>query len=220
MAIVWPCSLSVDAYAALGKTVEVPRPDCPGCARSMIFWSGYLRPVRVLGRCVRLFVRRARCPTCVVTHALLPAFVLVKRLDAVEVIGGVLESVAGRRHGLRPAAASAGVPHETARGWWRRLRERAEEQTISLAALATELGATCRPGRGAAATVAALEEAFVAASALPGWGELGRWRFWSAASGGGLLATNSTSPYLVVGRRRFMPPVPFPDDTEDRTHGP
>jgi hypothetical protein len=27
-------------------------------------------------------------------------------------------------------------------------------------------------------------------------------------SGGRLIATNTDSPYLVVGKRRFMPPVP------------
>jgi hypothetical protein len=47
-----------------------------------------------------------------------------------------------------------------------------------------------------------------AAFALPGWQSLGRWRFVSTVVGGRLLATNTDSPYLVVGRRRFMPPVP------------
>jgi len=47
-----------------------------------------------------------------------------------------------------------------------------------------------------------------AASALPGWGELGCWRFVSAVSGGRVIATNTNTPYLIVGRRRFMPPVP------------
>ena len=44
--------------------------------------------------------------------------------------------------------------------------------------------------------------------ALPGWLAVGSWRFVSAVSGGRLIATNTNSPYLVVGRRRFMPPVP------------
>jgi hypothetical protein len=43
---------------------------------------------------------------------------------------------------------------------------------------------------------------------LPGWAGLGAWRFASAVTGGTLLAANTTSPFLIVGRRRFMPPVP------------
>src|SRR5258707_14012767 len=46
MAIVWPCPLTVDAYADAGREVEVPRPDCPSCAGPVVFWSGYRRYVR------------------------------------------------------------------------------------------------------------------------------------------------------------------------------
>jgi hypothetical protein len=56
--------------------------------------------------------------------------------------------------------------------------------------------------------VRAIGVAFAAARALRGWGVLGRWRFASAVSGGRLLATNTNSPYLIVGTRRFMPPAP------------
>jgi hypothetical protein len=51
---------------------------------------------------VRIFVPRVRYGPCEVSHALLPAFVLVKRLDAAEVIGTVVAEVAGC--GVRPAA--------------------------------------------------------------------------------------------------------------------
>jgi hypothetical protein len=43
---------------------------------------------------------------------------------------------------------------------------------------------------------------------LAGWDALGGWRFVSAVSGGRVIATNTNTPYLIVGRRRFMPPVP------------
>ena len=46
MAIVWPCPLSVDRYAASGREIEVPRPDCPQCGSAMTFWSGYWRHIR------------------------------------------------------------------------------------------------------------------------------------------------------------------------------
>src|SRR3974390_527165 len=84
VAIVWPCPLPVDAYVAAGSQVEFPRPDCPSCAGRLVFWSGCRRYVRAAGRCQKIFVPRVRCGRCRVTHALLPAFVLAGRLDAVE----------------------------------------------------------------------------------------------------------------------------------------
>ena len=84
MSMVWPCPLTVEAYAAAGRAVRVPRPDCPGCAAPMAVWSGYWRHVRRGGRCRKVFVRRARWRRCGVTHALLPAFALAWRLDAAE----------------------------------------------------------------------------------------------------------------------------------------
>ena len=222
VAIVWPCALSVDAYVALGKNIEAPRPDCPSCARPMTFWSGYLRPVRVLGRCRNVFVRRARCARCAVTHALLPAFVLVKRLDVVEAIGQSITAVLEGRCGVRPVASALVVPHTTARGWIRRFSSRAEPLVVAFSALALELGAEGsghRVGSTAQRALGALGDAFMAASALPGWAILGPSRFASAVSGGGLLCTNASSPYLVIGKRRFMPPVPFPQQTKDGTGG-
>ena len=76
VAIVWPSPLDVDAYAAAGRDVDVPRPDCPACGRTMIFWAGYQRDVRV-GSVRRIWVRRAKCVGCAVSHALVPAFCLL-----------------------------------------------------------------------------------------------------------------------------------------------
>ena len=122
MAIVWPCPLSVDAYARAGRQVVVPRPDCQTCGTAMTFWSGYWRHVRAAGgRCRRIFVPRARCVGCAATHALLPGFVLAHRVDEVDTVGAVLEQVSGGAGGVRPEAERAGVPHTTARGWVRRL---------------------------------------------------------------------------------------------------
>jgi hypothetical protein len=210
MAIVWLCSLSVDAYVEAGRAVEFPRPDCPSCAKPMSLWSGYRRDVRHGGSCRRIFVPRVRCGRCTVTHAMLPAFVLVGRLDTVETIGTALEGVAGGGGGTRPAAERAGVPHTTARGWCRRFRIRVRWAAVVFGALAVELGgATISPvkdlGVWALATITAAWEAAVS---LPGWAALGCWRFVSAVSGGRLIATNTDSPWLIIGRRRFMPPVP------------
>jgi len=210
VAIVWPCPLTVDAYAEAGRELEFPRPDCPACAGPMVFWSGYRRWVRHTCRCRRIFVPRLRCGPCRVTHALLPAFALACRLDVVEAIGAVLADVAGGRCGVRPAAGRAGVPHTTARGWCRRFAVRAPQIGAGFAALTVELGspAIVPPEAAARFALSAIGAAFEAASCLPGWAGLGGWRFASAVSGGSLIAANTASPWFVVGRRRFMPAVP------------
>ncbi|HXZ62893.1 MAG TPA: DUF6431 domain-containing protein [Acidimicrobiales bacterium] len=210
MAIVWPCALPVDEYLAAGRELEVPRPECPACSTPMVFWSGYTRALRAGGRDLRLWVRRARCRPCEATHALLPAFVVAGRLDAAETIGAVLEGVIAGPGGVRPAAEAAAVPHTTARGWVRRLQERAEVLAVAFAALAVELGGPVMSVAGDVArrALAAVDEAFGAACSLPGWHAVGRWRFANAVTGGRWIATNGDSPYLVVGRRRFMAPVP------------
>ena len=210
VAIVWPCPLSVDAYVAAGRDVDVPRPDCSRCRGAMVWWSGYRRFVRVGGLCHAIFVPRVRCGRCRATEAVLPAFVVCGRLDAVGVIGAVVEEVVGGTGGVRPAAARVGVPYTTARGWLRRFIAGAVVRSVGFAALAVELGAevfTPVADVGCYA-LAAIGAAFAAACSLPGWARLGRWRFASAVSGGMLLAANTNTPYLIVGRRRFMPPVP------------
>ena len=139
MAIVWSCDLPVDAYATQGKRVEVPRPSCPSCEALMIFWSGYLRPVRSGDEPdVSIFIRRALCKSCRSSHTLLPSFLLVKRLYSVEVIGPVIEAVVAGA-GTRSSARRAGVTHATARGWCRRHRARA----ALVVGLLTVLGVRC-----------------------------------------------------------------------------
>lgn len=210
MTMVWPCSLSVEAYVDAGREVEVPRPDCPSCAGPMWWWSGYVRHVRVDGRCRQVFVPRVRCQFCRVSHALLPAFLLVGRLDVVESIGAVIEQVGAGGSGVRPPAERRGVPHTTARGWWRRFRARAARVAVAFAALAVELGGEAvTPRREPEAwALSAIAAAWRAAQGLAGWAAVGRWRFVASVSGGGLVAANTDSPWLIVGNRRFMPPVP------------
>ena len=208
MSMVWPCPLTVDAYASMGRAVKVPRPECPSCLVPVVFWSGYWRHVRRQERERKIFIPRVRCRACGVSHALLPAFVLARRLDAAEPVGAVIGQVAGGECGVRRAAAAAGVPHTTARGWVRRFAARAGELAVSFSALAVELGGEVvrllpDPLRSA---VTAIGAAFTAAAGLPGWAALGRWRFACAVTGGSLLAANASSPFLIIGRRRFMPP--------------
>jgi hypothetical protein len=136
--------------------------------------------------------------------------VLAWRLDVAETVGAVLAEVAGGGCGVRPAAARAGVPHTTARGWVRRFCARAGALGTAFAALAVELGgeAVRPPAQAGRFALAGIQAAFGAAAGLPGWLAVGLWRFASAVSGGRLIAANTTSPYLIVGTRRFMPPVP------------
>jgi len=176
----------------------------------MTFWSGYRRSVREAGRCQQIFVPRVSCPRCAVTHVLLPCFVLAGRLDVAETVCTVIAEVVEGPTGVRPPAARAEVPHTTARDWLRRFSARATRIAVSFAALAVELGGDAiRPFADPAQhAIFAIRTAFEAATALPGWASIGLWRFVSSVSGGRLIATNSDSPYLVVGKRRFMPPVP------------
>jgi Domain of unknown function (DUF6431) len=138
VAMVWACRLSVEAYAAAGKAVVVPRPRCPACRAWMVSWSGYWRSVRV-GRTWRIWVRRARCSSCRVSHGLLPSFCLVGRRFGVEVIGPAVEAhVQGR--GTRSIARAAGVEQWTARSWCGRHRERARLALAVGLSLARSLG--------------------------------------------------------------------------------
>jgi transposase-like protein len=102
---------------------------CPVCAGELGSWGGYRRRVRVGRARFRLLVRRARCRACERTHALLPGFLLARRLDVVDVIGCALEMAAGGR-GYRPIAAALGRKETTVRSWLRRLRARADVQQL------------------------------------------------------------------------------------------
>src|SRR2546430_121698 len=212
MSMVWPCPLTVGAYASMGRAVKVPRPECPSCLGPVVFWSGYWRHVRRRGRGREIFISRGRCRACGVSHALLPAFVLARRLDAAEPAGAVIGQVAGGACGVRRAAAAAGVPHTTARGWVRRFAGRAGELAVSFSALAAELGGeVVRPlPDPLRAAVAAIGAAFTAAAGLPGWAGLGRGGVARAVAGGGPLAATAASPLLVLWRGAFFCPLGAP----------
>jgi hypothetical protein len=123
--MVWAWASSVEAYAACGKAVVVPRAVCGSCQAPMVFWSGYWRQLRVdRDAGWRIWVRRGRCSSCRVTQVLLPSFCLVGRSFGVEVIGSAVETAAAGR-GTGWVARAAGVAQSTVRGWCRRHRERA-----------------------------------------------------------------------------------------------
>lgn len=135
--------------------------------------------------------RRARCTGCGVTHVLLPVQWLLRRADAVAVIGAALAAKAAGA-GFRRIAAWLGRPPETVRGWLRRFAARAEGVrrwfTVLLRAMAAD-PVMPAPTGGVWADVLAVIAAAVTA-AIGRFGVLGvpSWGWVSAMSGGRLLA--------------------------------
>jgi hypothetical protein len=143
MSIVWPCPLAVDEYAQMGRAVRVPRPDCPSCLVPAVFWSGYWRFAREQGAERKVFIPRVRCPRCGATHAVLPAFALVRRLDAAESAGAVIGRVAAGQAGYQ-AGHQAAEHEQQAAAQWDRLAgsfraQHAADQQASINALLLDI---------------------------------------------------------------------------------
>jgi len=130
---------------------------CPllGCGQVLGPW-GWARE-RVVRGAGRLRPRRARCRGCRSTHVLLPASVVLRRADAVAVIGLALLAKAGGA-GHRRTAEQLGLPASTVRGWFRRITAIADRVLAILAAAAAELGAEFMPPAPTADPVAAVVE--------------------------------------------------------------
>ncbi len=211
--MVWPCPLPVEQYVAAGRDVAVPRLSCSGCSLPMMLWSGYERSVRAGGRCHRLWVVRARCAPCGVSHALLPDFLLVGRLDVVETVGRALADVTAGIVSIGVVAGVLDVPFTTVRGWVRRFRATAARWWSGFASLAVELGGIIParwPTAVPAAAIAAMGWAHQAATARHELRTGSLWSFVSVVCGGRLVTTNTDPPWRVFGNRRFIPPSPFP----------
>jgi Domain of unknown function (DUF6431) len=199
VAIVWQTPLGVEAYAAAGRALELPRFECPGCGQPMNFWGWYERDLRA-GEPQRLSVRRQRCKPCTTSHSVLPSFMAQGRLDAVGVIGTALEAMAARPGATAGVARAIDLPYTTVRGWRRRFSARAELLSAGFARVAVALGRVLPRLTGAAEAVAigAVREAWRAALRRFG-GAAGRlWRFANAIVGGHLLTTNIHPPWSVT----------------------
>jgi len=178
----------------------------------MVFWSGYQRYLRDgRGRIWRVWVVRARCRWCRVSHALLPSFALLRRVDVVWVIGAALERAAAGA-GLRPVAAGLGVPHTTVRDWWRRFGVRAPVLVAGLCALVVELGGLVDglPGGSERAALAALGALAARVAGRLGGVAPAAWPLAGIVSGGGWLGTTTSPPWAGGGRTGWLPPVPRP----------
>lgn len=164
--------------------------DCPvvGCGAVLGPWgSARERVVRGAGR---LLPRRGRCRGCRRTQVLLPASVLLRRADAVTVIGAALLAKA-RGAGHRPIAALLGVPASTVRGWLRRIVAVAQRVLAVFAAAAAQLGTEFTPPAATADPVAAVVELLGALSAAVArrlGGSCSSWRLAAVLTGGRLLS--------------------------------
>jgi hypothetical protein len=128
---------------------------------------------------------------------LLPASVLLRRADAVTVIGEAFLAAAGSA-GHRPIAALLKVPPSTVRGWLRRIAAVAEQVLAVLAVAAAELGTEFTPPAGTVGPAAAVVEMLGALSAAVArrlGGSCSPWRLAAVLTGGRLLAP--TGPVLA-----------------------
>ena len=109
--------------AAVDAALSAGRIGCPACANGVLARWGFARH-RVLRDGRGLRPRRGRCPKtdgCGATHVLLPDICLLRRVDAVEVIGEVLRAVVIDGESRYDVAVRFGVPADTVVGWLRRL---------------------------------------------------------------------------------------------------
>lgn len=173
------------------------RCPAPGCGRRLGPW-GWARERGVRGA-GRLTPRRARCTGCRCTHVLLPASVLLRRADAVTVIGAALLAKASGC-GHRRVAERVGRPTSTVRGWLRRITAVAARVLAVFAAAAAEFGTEFAAPAPATVPVAAVVElvgALARAVARRLGGSCEPWRLAAVISGGRLLAP--TGPDLGSG---------------------
>ena len=204
--------MDVSAYVALGQQVEVCEHACPGadCERRRLGgWSGYWRWVRGPGT-EQLWIRRGRCSRCLRSHALLPDFLLERRLDEVEVIGHALALGIVGGLGMRSVANRLGVPMTTAREWRRRFQLCAPALAAALVAVAVYLDPTAvlLSNDGEAAALEALGAAWQRARTRSGERVPTVWRFSSLISGGKALGTNRSPPFRQRSGADWMVLIP------------
>lgn len=174
--------------------------DCPGCAAALRPW-GWTTPRRVRDRDgqIRLVrLRRVRCRACAVSHVLLPAAWLPRRLDEVDLIGAALLGAAcGAGH--RPLAGRLNRPEGTVRGWLRAARARAGWLHAELASVGAQLpdhrlGTAVPPPTPLGQAVEAAGRVASAYQRHLGPGLLPAWQLLSQLTDGRLLAGAAAAP--------------------------
>ena len=206
VAMVWPCPLAVDAYAAPAVTSGSPaRPArrVPGRWCSGRILSG-LYPGRAAAE--DLYV-----PGCGARRA--------GRTIAAASIAGLAAGYSSHQLGARrevasgdrgpPGSGKGAVSYLTSPRLGAPLRQAPGTRGGVRGAGGGAGRSTGRAaGRGGPVRADRDRRRVHRAAEPAGWHRLGAWRFTSAVTGGRLIAANTVSPWYVVGRRRFMPPIP------------
>jgi len=123
----------------------------------------------------------------------LPADSLLRRRDAVGVIGAALTARASGLSIGRTAAGVVGVPFSTVRGWLRRFTAVAGGVRAAFTVLAHDLDLLLGPVRATGNAVGDAVEAIglAARAAALRFGPVDAWQFAASASGGRLLCNTS-----------------------------
>ena len=190
-----------DDRAGLEADLAAGRLVCPRCGLGVLGgWGCARRRALRTGDGLRwLRPRRGRCRerSCAATHVLLPDVCLLRRRDAVEVIGAAVLAAAGM--GYRRVAERLGRPAETVRDWLARFRSRAEVVTVHFWRWARALDGALLPAvAGGSLLVDAVEAIGVctrAASLV--LGRRAPWSWVSALTCGWLLSINTSPPWPV-----------------------
>ena len=186
--------------AGVERMLEEGSLGCPGCGGQLAWWD-YARERTVFGpgregRAVR--PRRSRCAVCLVTHVLLPARLLLRRMDEAPVIGSALAAAAWGQ-GYRRVAAELEVPEDTVRGWLRRAAGRAGQvrEVFTKAAAAVSADPVPLEPAGSPLADALVAVAAVAVAAAGRWPRLLAVSPWEIAS----AVTNATllAPVMAAG---------------------
>lgn len=182
-----------DSVVAVETALVEGRIGCPRCGAALARWGwARSRSVRGLSGVMVLRPRRGRCGSCGVTQVLLPAGLLARRADAVEVVGAALAAAASGA-GWRTVAVGLRRPGETVRGWLRVFRERAEAVRVFFTTLLVTVGVDPVVPAAAGTRLADAVSAVVGAAVAAGsrWASvvgLSPWRIAATVSGGLLLA--------------------------------
>lgn len=210
------------AYLEQGRAVEAPRCRCPVCGGWLAFASGFWRWVRLEGREKQAWIPRAECARCGVRHALLPSFLLRRRLDPAPVIGAAVALVVTGAGGTLRAAELAGVPHTTVRDWCRRFQARAAVLVAGLSALVVECGGQLAASPSPLPAQAAVEAVHALGHRLApvvGGGRVGPWELAGLVCGADLLGTTTSPHWTTPGGRRYIAPQ-LSASTEERSRAP
>ena len=190
-----------DDRVGLEADIDAGRLVCPRCGRGVLGGWGCARrrPVRTLEGVRWLRPRRGRCRLagCGATHVLLPDVCLLRRRDAVEVIGAAVLAATGV--GYRRVAEWLDRPAETVRDWLARFRARAEVVAAHFWRWVRAFdGAVLPVAAGVSPLMDAVEAIGVCTrAAVVMLGRRSPWSWVSALTGGGLLSVNTSPPWPV-----------------------